>query len=227
MKTVAIVQARMGSTRFPNKVMQPILGIPMIELLFARLTKSKYIDQIILATSCDPRNQPLVDHVRQLGYDVFQGSENDVLDRYYHAAKEHDSTVVVRITGDCPLIDPQLVDTVIAEFTAKGVDYASNTNPPSFPDGLDTEVFSFEALRIAWEKAKQPAEREHVTPYIRLSGRFRASNIENANDCSGLRWTVDEPCDFNVVQRIYEHFNPRRLWLERGFATPRSEARIV
>ena len=129
-KTVAIVQARMGSTRLPNKVMRPICGTPMIGLLLERLAKAKRIDQIVLATSEDQRNEPLARFVSDLGYVVYQGSEDDVLDRYYQAAKAAEADTVVRITGDCPLIDPMLVDAVIAKFVDAGVDYASNVSPP-------------------------------------------------------------------------------------------------
>jgi glutamate-1-semialdehyde 2,1-aminomutase len=137
-KTVAIVQARMGSIRFPEKVMQPVAGVPMIELLLTRLARSRQIDRIVLATSDDRRNQPLASHVKKLGFDVYQGSENDVLDRYYQSAKCYEAEIIVRITGDCPLIDPQLVDLIIAAFKANKVDYASNTSPATYPDGLDT-----------------------------------------------------------------------------------------
>ena len=123
MKVVAIVQARMGSTRLPNKVMKHISGIPMIELLLSRLAKAKEVDQIIVATSIDERNIPLVTHVRNLGYACEQGSENDVLDRYVHAAKAHQADIVVRITGDCPVVDPGLVDQVISAFKVANVDY--------------------------------------------------------------------------------------------------------
>lgn len=210
MRTVAIVQARMGSTRFPNKVMQSILGTPMIELLLGRLSKAKQIDQIVLATSEDTRNQPLAEHVRNLGYRVYRGSENDVLDRYYHAAREHRPDLVVRITGDCPLIDPELVDRAISKMKETGVDYVSNTSPPTYPDGLDTEVFSFAALETAWREAGKTAEREHVTPYIRESGRFRTLNLAYEEDLSCERWTVDEPDDFSVVREVFTHFSPRR-----------------
>src|SRR5262245_53462667 len=159
MKTIAVVQARMGSTRLPNKVMRSINGRPMIELLLARLSKATRINRILLATSDDPRNQPLVEHVRRLGYEIFQGSENDVLDRYYQAAKSHRPDTVVRITGDCPLIDPELVDQVIAAYEKRGVDYLCNMQPPTYPDGLDTEVFSFSALKQAAELASKPTER--------------------------------------------------------------------
>ena len=216
MKVLAIVQARMGSTRFPNKVMKPIGGVPMIELLLSRLGKSEYIDQIILATSKDPRNQPLANHVKKLGYDVYQGSEDDVLDRYYQAASVYHPEIVVRITGDCPLIDPQIVDSVVATLKNGGDDYACNISPPSYPDGLDTEAFTYAALQTTWQQANQPHEREHVTAYIRESGRFRILNIPHTQDYSAERWTVDEPEDLKVIKAIYEHFAPRTdfTWLE-------------
>ena len=210
MKTVAIVQARMGSTRFPNKVMQPICGIPMIGLLLERLAKAKRIDQIVLATSEDQRNEPLATYVRELGYAVYQGSEDDVLGRYYQAAKEAKADTVVRITGDCPLIDPVLVDAVIAKFLDSGVDYASNVSPPTYPDGLDAEAFRFSVLERAWKEARAPAEREHVSPFMQDAARFHLVNVSHHADLSSERWTVDEPEDFEVVARVFEHFDPKR-----------------
>jgi glutamate-1-semialdehyde 2,1-aminomutase len=216
MKTVAIVQARMGSTRFPNKVMQPIGGVPMIELLLRRLACAHEVDQIVLATSLDPRNRPMIDHVRKLGYEVYEGSENDVLDRYYHAAAEAKADVVVRVTGDCPLIDGAVVDRVVAALKTQTVDYASNIAPATYPDGLDTEVFSFRTIASAWQEATRPDEREHVTPYMRVPGRFRTINLVHVEDYSGERWTVDEPPDFVVIKNIFGHFAPRIdfNWLE-------------
>ena len=216
MKTIAIVQARMGSTRYPNKVMRRICGVPMIELLLCRLAMVKRIDVIVLAASESPGNEPLVDHVRSLGHEVFQGSDNDVLDRYYQAAKPYQPDTVVRITADCPLIDPEVVDAVLAAFQVGGVDYLCNNSPPSYPDGLDTEVFTFAALECASKEATQAYEREHVTPYITESGRFQIANLSHAEDCSEERWTVDEPEDFEVVAKVFEHFHPRRGfgWLE-------------
>lgn len=216
MKTIAIIQARMGSTRFPNKVMKKINGIPLIELLLARLSQAKHIDQIVLATSEHPQNLSMVDHVKELGYPVYQGSENDVLDRYYRAALPFKPDIVVRITGDCPLIDPEVVDNVVAAFKKANVDYVSNISPPSYPDGLDTEVFTFAALERASKEAGQPREREHVTPYIRESEQFQKANLGHEEDCSDERWTVDEPEDFEVVKNVFEHFHPRLDfgWLE-------------
>jgi len=215
-KTIAIIQARMGSARFPNKVMQPILGRPMIEMLLSRLSLSRQVDQLILATSEDSRNRPLIDSVRKLGYQVFQGSENDVLDRYYQAAVSVQPDIVVRITGDCPLIDSGVVDGVIEAFKKNDVDYACNTNPPTYPDGLDVEVFTFKSLADAWKEASKPYEREHVTPYIRESGKFRSLNVPFQENHSSERWTVDEPEDFTVINAVFEHFHPRIDfgWLE-------------
>src|SRR6185437_3884654 len=153
MKTLAIVQARMGSTRFPDKVMRRLDGVPLIELLLGRLSATREVDAIVLATSVDPRNDPLVLHVQGLGYGVYRGSEQDVLDRFYQAAHRNGADIVVRITGDCPLVDATLVDVIIRAFKDGDVDYACNTEPPTYPDGLDTEVFTFAALQRAWRDA--------------------------------------------------------------------------
>jgi glutamate-1-semialdehyde 2,1-aminomutase len=208
MKIIALVQARMGSTRLPDKVMKLVGGIPMIALLLSRLSKSKEIDQIIVATSVDQRNQPLVDHVRKLGYACEQGSENDVLDRYVQAAKKHQADVVVRITGDCPLVDAELVDQCIRQFKGSDVDYLSNTNPPTYPDGLDIEVFTFDALEQATKETNKLFDREHVTPYLREPGRFKTGSMQYTSDLSALRWTVDEPADFAVIEKVFQHFHP-------------------
>jgi glutamate-1-semialdehyde 2,1-aminomutase len=208
MKVVAIVQARMGSTRLPNKVMKPLMGVPMIELLLERLSKSKQIDQIVLATSSDPKNAPLVEHVERLGYTCIRGSETDVLDRFLAAARQVQADVVVRITGDCPLIDAALVDKTIERFNTGNVDYLSNTSPATYPDGLDTEVFSMQALERAGRETQDPFDHEHVTPYLRRPGLFKTKSLTHAEDLSGLRWTVDEPADFEVVSKVFQHFAP-------------------
>ena len=216
MKVVAVVQARMGSTRFPNKVMKPICGIPMIGLLLERLSCAQKVDQIVLATSSDPRNHPLVEYVETLGYAVYQGSEEDVLDRYYYAACEANADVVVRITGDCPLVDPDLVDEHVDSLLVDDWDYVSNTLSPTFPDGLDIEVFKFIALSKAWHEASSRFDREHVTPYIKQADGFRRRNIEYTSNYSLERWTVDEPEDFEVVKKVFESFKGDRRfsWTE-------------
>ena len=209
MKVVAIVQARMGSTRLPNKVMRHISGIPMIELLLSRLAKAKEVDQIIVATSIDERNIPLVTHVRNLGYACEQGSKNDVLDRYVKAAKAHQADIVVRITGDCPVVDPKLVDEVIRGFKAANVDYFSNIDPPTYPDGLDIEVFTFKALEKAGIETRDPFDREHVTPYLRKPGKYKTEAMHHSEDLSALRWTVDEHADVEVIEKVFMHFHPK------------------
>lgn len=208
MKVLAIVQARMGSTRFPNKVMQRINHIPLIELLLLRLSKSKNINKIILATSDSINNNELVNHVNNIGYSVFQGNESDVLNRYYNAAKIYNPEIIVRITGDCPLIDSELVDRLIDEFLIRDVDYLSNTIIPTYPDGLDIEVFSFSSLEYAEKNTKNIFDREHVTPFLKTSGIFKIFNFVNSGDFSEMRWTVDEPEDFEVIKSIFNYFSP-------------------
>lgn len=211
---IAIVQARMSSMRMPGKVMKPILGIPLIECLLSRLQLSNEIDQIVVATTLENSDQVLFDHVHQLHYPVFRGSTEDVLDRYYQAALslKNFPSIIVRITGDCPLIDPELVDQFILSYQAsqarQEIDYLSNKQPATFPDGLDIEVLSFTALEKAWKQARTDYQREHVTPFVRDSGLFCCENIEHDEDLSGLRWTVDEPEDFEVIEQIFQHFAP-------------------
>lgn len=209
MKTVAIIQARMGSTRFPNKVMKEINGKPLISLLIERLSLSREIDQIVLATSVDLKNDALAEFIQNLGISVFRGSETNVLERYYQAAKASSADIVIRITGDCPLIDPTLVDQVITKFKASDVDYCSNTDGLMFPDGLDTEVFSFDVLQKAYTEAKADREKEHVTPYIREHSSFKKTSILPDQDYSHYRWTVDEKEDFEVIKNVFLHFSPR------------------
>ena len=214
MKTIAIVQARMGSTRFPGKVMKAVVGKPLIELLLLRLRRSRLLQEIVVGTSTDPANSPLVDCVRGLGFACEQGSESDVLLRYADICRNHDADVVVRVTGDCPLIDPQIVDSCISGFFRDQCDYFSNIDPATYPDGLDVEVFSAAALLKAEKEAVSANDREHVTPYLRKSEQFRRGNVRFERDLSALRWTVDEPVDLEVVERVFEAFHPR---LDFGF----------
>ena len=208
MKIVAIVQARMGSTRLPNKVMMPINDVPMIELLLKRLSRARKLDQIVLATSVSAANEPMVLHVRNLGYVCVQGSENDVLDRFVQAASTVSADVVVRITGDCPLVDPALVDECIERFLSSDVDYFSNISPPTYPDGLDIEVVRVDALKRAMRESTKVFDHEHVTPYVRESGVFRVGNMGYERDLSGLRWTVDELADLELIRGVFGHFHP-------------------
>ena len=199
----------MGSTRLPGKVLKQINGKPLIEILLHRLSLTKRIDKIILATSNNSMNNGLVEIAKRLGYEVYLGSEDDVLDRYYKAAKKYEPKSIVRITGDCPLIDPQLVDNLIGFYHEKKMDYVGNGDPPTFPDGLDIEVFSYKALETAYKQAKDKFEREHVTPFIRNNKKLKRANFEYTEDLSSERWTVDESEDLQVINEIINHFSPR------------------
>ena len=210
-KIVAIIQARTDSTRFPKKVLADVLGKPMIAHLIERVKKSKLIDQLVLATTTRKIDDPITDVAKENKINIFRGNFEDVLDRYYKAAKKYQADIVVRITGDCPLIDPHIVDQVIQYFLENKYDYVTNTLEPTYPDGLDVEVFSFKALEIAWKEAQLLSEREHVTPYIvNHPEKFRISNVRNTADLSNLRWTVDRKEDLEFVKEIF-----KRLYKEK------------
>jgi glutamate-1-semialdehyde 2,1-aminomutase len=208
MKIVAIVQARMNSTRLPGKVMKMIGSMPMINIVLKRLAQSKCINQVVLATSVNQCDQLLADNVTQLGFECIRGSEANVLDRYLVAAKNTKADIIVRITGDCPLVDPLLVDECIERFKSLKVDYLSNVSPATFPDGLDVEVFTIEALERAAVEVCDFFDIEHVTPYLRRPGLFKTAVICCNENLSHLRWTVDEENDLEVIKRIFLHFFP-------------------
>ena len=202
----------MGSTRLPGKVLKRINNKTIIEIIINRLAQSKKLNEIIVATSNDSQNDILEEHINSLGYKCERGSESDVLSRYFDIASKHNVDVLVRITGDCPLIDSSIVDDVISLFLSKKVEYASNVNPPSFPDGLDVEVFSFESLHRAQNKSLDPHEREHVTPFIKKEKTFKKANLFNEKDDSSLRWTLDEREDLGVINNVFNHFHPDILF---------------
>ena len=185
-----------------------ILGKPVLWHLIKRLERSKLIDKIVVATTKNGEDISILRFCKEMGVDVFAGSEEDVLDRYYKAAKRYNATVVVRITADCPLIDPRVTDRVIKYYleNKNKLDFVSTNHPATFPDGLDTEVFSFEALEKAWKNAKKQYEREHVTPYIwDQPEKFRIGNVENDENLSTERWTLDYEEDFQFIKVIYEN----------------------
>ncbi len=209
MKTIAILQARMGSTRLPGKVMADLAGKPLIVRVIERAQAIHGVDQVILATTAAAADQPLLDVARQAGAGAFAGSEQDVLDRYYGAAQAFKADVIMRLTADCPLLDPAICARVLARFGQGDVDFACNTQPPTFPDGLDTEIFSMPTLAQTWREARLSSEREHVTPYIwKNPAKFRIANVVNDEDLSALRWTVDEPQDLHLVRAIYAALQP-------------------
>lgn len=205
----AIIQARMGSTRLPGKVMLDLCGHPVIAHVVNRLNESNFIDKIIIATSLDSNNQPIIDFCKETNIDYFVGSEDDVLDRYYQTAinnKINDDDIIIRITSDCPLIDPFVVDKVIEEHISNKNDYTTNVIECTYPDGLDCEVFNFNVLKEAWINANLSSQREHVTLYIRDNpDKFKLGNVKNNKDLSSLRWTLDEKEDFIFINEVYEN----------------------
>ncbi len=205
----AVLQARMSSRRLPGKVLRTVLGKPLLELQLERVARSRHIDGLIVATSEADDDAAIAILVERKGYKCFRGSLHDVLDRIYRAAQPSNPEYVVRLTGDCPLADASVIDEVIDFCRRGGYDYASNALKPTFPDGLDVEVVRFSSLEEAWQKASDPAEREHVMPYIyNRPDRFKLGNYTDMVDRSHLRWTIDEPEDLELVTRIFEALYP-------------------
>jgi spore coat polysaccharide biosynthesis protein SpsF (cytidylyltransferase family)/RimJ/RimL family protein N-acetyltransferase len=200
----AIIQARMGSTRLPGKVMRNILGKPVLWHVINRVSKAKLIDGLIVATTVKLEDDISAEFCERNDILVFRGSENDVLDRYYQCAKKYNIKDIVRITADCPLHDPNVIDVVIREYLREVYDYVSNTIEYTFPDGLDVEVFSFDVLENAWKNAKLPSEREHVTPFIRKNEEFKKKNVSSSKKYPPYRLTLDYPEDYQFIKRIYE-----------------------
>ena len=207
---LAILQARTTSTRLPGKVLKPILGHPMLSLQIERIQRSKKIDKLIVATSNNHSDNNIENLCINIRISCFRGSLDDVLDRVYQTAMQYKPEHIVRLTGDCPLIDPQIIDEVI-DFCIKGdLDYVSNCVEPTFPDGLDVEVFKFSVLETAWKESLLPSHREHVTSFIHQNNeRFKVGHYKNEVDLSHLRWTVDEPEDFEFVSQIYKELYPQ------------------
>jgi len=205
---VALVQARMGSARLPGKVLKSIIDKPMIELLLTRLSQSSELNEIVVATSEEVQNDKLQSVVESLGYQCTRGSENDVLNRFYESAKLLKADVVIRITGDCPLVDSTLVDECVRGYQKSEVDYFSNIDPVTYPDGLDIEVMSFASIERANNETDSDFDREHVMPYIRNSDSFSKSSMTHIEDLSNQRWSVDEPEDLVVITNIFKHFSP-------------------
>ena len=208
MKIVAIIQARMGSIRLPGKVLKKIGNKNLIEIILERLSHSNEINEIVVATSVDSKNDVLQKFVESLNYNCFRGSEKDVLERYFMCAERFNADAVVRVTGDCPLVDAELVDDLIKQFKKSNVDYFSNVEPSTFPDGLDVEIISFDALKKAHLIARSEYDREHVTPLIRKSDDFSRSSYKYSEDLSNKRWSVDEEEDLEVARNIFHHFAP-------------------
>ena len=209
MTAMAIVQARMTSTRLPGKVLLPLGGETMLSRLIYRLRRAEACDAIVVATTDNSTDDPVAALCARLDVPCTRGSEHDVLGRYVAAAAQHDAERLVRVTADCPLLDPAIVDQLVEEHASSGCDYVSNMLPPTWPYGMAVEVFSHAALISAHECATKASDREHVTPYIYgHPERFELRNVRNPTDLSGHRWTVDTPADYELVSRLFDAVYP-------------------
>lgn len=210
MRTVAIVQARMGSTRLPGKVLLDLHGQSVLSRVVRRLSRAKLITEVAIATTKSPADYATVSEAERLGIPCFRGSEQDVLSRYVNAAEKLNADVVVRITSDCPLIDPEVVDQVVQEFFATRVDLSCNDVEHGFPRGLDVEVFSRAALRKAAQLADRQYQREHVTPlFYERQDLFKTGVVHSEKNFSCYRWTLDTPADLQLIRAVYGHFAGR------------------
>lgn len=212
-EVLAILQARVSSTRLPGKVLEPILGEPMIVRQVERVGRARTLDHLVVATSVDVSDDPLVRVCEQHGIDVCRGPLEDVLSRFRECAARFSPAHIVRLTGDCPLADPELIDRLVLFHVEGGYDYSSTALQPTFPDGLDAEVFTSATLESTWHSATLSSQREHVTSYIYTHGeRFRLGSLKSDVDRSALRWSVDEPRDLKMVREVYSRLyagNPR------------------
>lgn len=227
---LAVLQARMSSTRLPGKVMKPILGVPMIGRQIERLRRCETLDRLVIATSDQPDDDPLAAYGESLGVSVFRGSLTDVLGRFHGAVQAHGpADTVVRLTGDCPLADWSVIDRVVHAHRDGGFDYTSNVAERTFPHGLDVEVVRAEALATAWREAADPYEREHVMPFLyRRPERFRLGSVTGPQNRAALRWTVDLPSDFTFVEQVYAALYPQNpaFTSDDVAALPRNSAPI-
>lgn len=210
-RTVAIIQARMSSSRLPGKVLKDIAGQPMLLRVVERARRASAVDLVMVATTTDPSDDPIENLCREHGIACYRGSMFDVLDRFFGAARQAEADVIVRITADCPLIDPRVIDQVVEAFHSTGADFACNRLPPpwhrTWPIGLDTEVCSFQGLERAWKEAVLPYEREHVMPFFYdQEGRFKVFVVEHEPDYGEMRWTVDTAEDLHLLREIFDRF---------------------
>ncbi len=220
LKTLLITQARTGSSRLSGKVLKKVKGKTLLQLHLERVSKCRNISDIIVATTTSKGDEEIYNLAKKLGFKSYRGSEEDVLDRFYRAAKPLNPDRIVRVTSDCPLLDPKLVDEVVKFAKSKKVDYVSNVIEGRYPDGQDIEVFTFSALEKAWDNARKHSEREHVTPFIRINSDvmdgelFTAVNFPADHDYSQIRMTVDEPEDFELIKRIINELGTDLTWKE-------------
>ncbi len=229
MSVGCIIQARMGSTRLPGKVLK-ILDEknPVLYYVITQLQNCKFLDKIIVATSDLYEDNKIEDFTNNFKISCFRGNSKDVLDRYYHCAKKFELTTIVRITADNPLIDPTLVDDIIKKFSTNNFDYISNAHIRSFPFGTETEIFSFNALEIAWKNAKDIHEREHVTSYFYNNPtKFQTLDIEYSENLSYLRWTIDEKEDLQLVKKIVSKIKKRPILMNDILELLQNEPNLI
>ena len=205
---MVIIQARLGSTRFPGKILKKLGKTTLIEMIVKRLSKSKIIDKIVVATTSSQVDKKLIKFLKKKEISVFSGDEKNVLSRFFHLAKRYKPTHVVRVCGDCPFSDYKILDKMIKIAKTKNYDYISNTNPPTFPDGFDLEIFTIKALKNAKLKAKSNYDKEHVTPYI-IRNSKNSYNFNLQKDYSKYRLTIDEPNDFVVIKNVFKNFRQK------------------
>lgn len=210
-----IVQARMGSSRYPKKVMLKINQKPILDFVINQISYSKKIQKLIIATTIKKIDDVIVDYAKKNNILFFQGSEDDVLDRYYQCAKKFKLSIIVRITSDNPVVDPNIIDLAITKFTNGNYDYVSTEHPPTFPQGYAVEVFSFNTLKKVWQNATKPSEREHVTPYIYNNPKkFKLYNLTNKKNLSHIRCTLDRKNDFLFLKKIILSINKSPILLK-------------
>ncbi len=213
---IAIIQARLGSTRLPSKVLKKIENKTLLELYINRLKPSKLINKVVIATTVNIEDDAIEQLAEEINIECFRGSENDLLDRYYQCAKKYNGDIVVRVTPDDPFVDYEVVDRAIQIYLDGDYDFVINHFEPTFPEGLDVEVYSINALKESWEKAKLLSEREHVFPYIQNNqNQFKIHNFKQDKDYSHLRWTIDHQCDFDMTKEIYSHlYKTKQIFLQ-------------
>lgn len=219
-KVTLITQARLGSKRFPQKILKEIKGKSLLQIHIERLKKCTKVSEIIIATTTNKADELIFKKALDWNVSCFKGSENDVLDRFFLSVKDRNPDFIVRVTSDCPLIDPILIDQIIEYAIIKNVDYCSNNLVEHFPDGQDVEVMKFSALKNAWKHAKLNSEREHVTPYIRNNSsfngisKFSSVNFKCNNNFSSVRMTVDEQNDFDMIEQLIQSLGINKSWLQ-------------
>jgi spore coat polysaccharide biosynthesis protein SpsF (cytidylyltransferase family) len=218
-RTVAIIQARTGSSRLPGKIFKQIGDHPLLWHVVTRTRLASLLDETVVATTVEAQDDQVVDFCEHHGFEYTRGSEDDVLDRYYESANSYDADTIVRITGDCPLVSPEIIDRVVRVYRNTGVEYANNKL--NYPNGLDVEAMRFETLERAWVEAESSEEREHVTPYIRASDDFKKQKVTNPLDISTysvtdadtvLRWSVDYQSDLEFIREIYDRLSVHGEW---------------